>query len=386
MSVTSRYLPGLILALCVIVCASLSVNAQDSIEKWESFDFTATALKPSQIQSLPLDDLKFIRGIIFGKHGRVFKDSEIKYFLESKSWYKANPDFSNAMLNDTERRNLDLIRIAEASKHETIQPGDMRYWRDRPITPKKLGTHSGAEWTVLLAEVEAIHGKRFDDQPWLQQYFEDRYWYTASDKYDAKKLTATERKNIEFLSDAQKRQRKVALLPGDMEFFENKAISETMLHGLSLHELRLLRNEIYARHGRTFRAPWIQQHFDMEPWYLINENFKDEDLSGNDKLNVETIVRVEKRIHEELSTKPVTRALLEGLFLEDASQMRQEIYARHGKVFKEPWLQKYFASFDWYKADPNFTDEALSDVEKKNIATIAAYEKRAVTAMSTIEG
>jgi len=386
MFLSRRYLRCLIMALCMVVCASLSVNAQDSIEKWESFDFATTSLKPSQIQSLPLDDLKFIRGIIFGKHGRVFKDSEIKYFLESKSWYKANPDFSNSILNDTERRNLDLIRIAEASKHETIQPGDMRYWRDRPITPKKLGTHSGAEWTVLVAEVEAIHGKRFDDQPWLQQYFEERYWYAASDKYDAKKLTTIERKNIEFLSGAQKRQRKVALLPGDMEFFEDKAISETMLKGLSLHELRLIRNEIYARHGRTFRAPWLQQYFDMQPWYVINENFKDEDVSGNDKLNVETVVRVEKRIHEELSTKPVTRALLEGLFLEDASQMRQEIYARHGKVFKEPWLQKYFASFDWYKADPNFTDDALSDVEKKNIATIAAYEKRAVTAMSTIEG
>ena len=381
-----RYLRGLILALSMVVCASFSVNAQDSSDTWESFNFSTTALKPSEIQSLPLDDLKFIRGIIFGRHGRVFKDSEIKYFLESKSWYKPNPDFNNALLNGTERRNLDLIRIAEASKHETIQPGDMRYWRDRLITPKKLGTHSGAEWTVLVAEVEAIHGKRFDDQPWLQQYFEERYWYTASDNYDAKKLTTTERKNIGFLSDAQKRQRKVALLPGDMEFFENKAISEAMLRGLSLHELRLLRNEVYARHGRTFRAPWLQQHFDMEPWYVINQDFKDEDLSGNDKLNVETIVRVEKRIHEELGTKPVTRALLEGLFLEDASQMRQEIYARHGKVFKEPWLQKYFASFDWYKADPNFTDDALSDLEKKNIATIAAYEKRAVTAMSTIEG
>ena len=47
------------------------------------------------------------------------------------------------MLNDVERRNLDLIRIAEAAKHEFIQPGDMRYWRDRQITPKKLGKHSG---------------------------------------------------------------------------------------------------------------------------------------------------------------------------------------------------------------------------------------------------
>jgi hypothetical protein len=87
-----------------------------------------------------------------------------------------------------------------------------------------------------------------------------------------------------------------------------------------------------------------------------------------------------------LSTTPIARVLLEGLFLEDASQMRQEIYARHGKVFKEPWLQKYITSFAWYKADPDFTEANLTEVEKANIATIAAYEKRAVTAMSTIEG
>lgn len=381
-----RCVRGALLALSVVFCVSLPVYAQDNLKAWEEFDFARTLIKPSQLQNLALDDLTLIRGIVFGRHGRVFKDAVIKYYLEAKPWYQPDPNFKNSMLNEIERRNLDLIRIAEASKHETIQPGDMRYWRDRLITPRKLGNRSGAEWKVLVAEVEAIHGKRFDDEPWLQQYFEERYWYSPNASYDAKKLSTIERKNLGILAGAQRRQRKVALLPGDMELFENKPISETMLRGLSLHELRLLRNEVYARHGRIFRAPWLQQHFHMQPWYTADENFKDEALSGNDKLNVETIVRVEKRIHEELSTKPVTRTLLEGLFLEDASQMRQEIYARHGKVFKEPWLQKYFASFDWYKADPNFTEDALSEVEKKNIAAIAAYEKRAVTAMSTIEG
>ena len=130
-----------------------------------------------------------------------------------------------------------------------------------------------------------------------------------------------------------------------MELFENKAISEAMLRGLSLHEMRLLRNEVYARHGRILRCPWSQQHFNMQPWYTPDENFKDEALSGNDKLNVETIVRVEKRIHEELSTKPVTPSLLEGLFVEDASQMRQEIYARHGKVFKRAMGAEIFREF-----------------------------------------
>jgi hypothetical protein len=374
------------LILTLLVISSFVARAQDPIDTWKNFDFSQNALKQADVQKLEMWDLKLLRGLVFGRHGRVFKDAEIKQYLEAQPWYQPNPEFKNSMLNDTERRNLDLIRIAEASKHDTIQPGDMRYWRDRAITARKLGKHSGAEWKVLQAEVEAIHGKRFDDDPWLQQYFEERYWYQPNDKYDSKKLTAIERKNLEMLSTAQKKQRKVALLPGDMELFENKTITDQMLHGLSLHELRLLRNEVYARHGRMFRAEWLQQYFYQQPWYTPDENFKDESLSGNDKLNVEAIVKLENRIHQELSTTPITRALLEGLFVEDVSQMRHEIYARHGKVFKEPWLQKYFSSFDWYKADPNFTDAALTEVEKKNITTIAGYEKRAVTAMSTIEG
>ena len=378
--------PRHFLMFLLMVLMSPTVRAQDPMDAFKELDFKKISLKQAQVQKLSPEDLKLLRGIIFGRHGRVFKDNDIKVYLEEQSWYKPNPEFKNSLLNDVERQNLDLIRIAEAAKHEFIQPGDMRYWRDRQITARKLGKHSGAEWKVLVAEVEAIHGKRFDDEPWLQQYFEERYWYFPSDKYDAKKLSAIERKNLEILSGAQKRQRKVALLPGDMEFFENRTISEQMLRGLSLHELRLLRNEVYARHGRMFRAEWLQQYFFFQPWYAPDENFKDEELSGNDKLNVETIVKYENKIHQELSTKPITRALLDGLFLEDASQMRQEIYARHGKVFKEPWLQKYFSSFDWYKADPNFSDALLSEVEKKNIATIAAYEKSAVTAMSTIEG
>ncbi|HEU4714580.1 MAG TPA: YARHG domain-containing protein [Pyrinomonadaceae bacterium] len=375
-----------LLLIPLLLLCSFTANAQDPLEPWKNFDFKTNSIKQAQLQPLTIWELKLMRGLVFGRHGRVFKDNDIKTFLQAQPWYQPSAEFNNSMLNDTERRNLDLIRIAEASKHEKIQPGDMRYWRDRAIPARKLGQHSGAEWRVLQAEIEAIHGKRFDDDPWLQQYFNERYWYQRNDKYDPKKLTAIERKNLALLSTAQKKMRKVALLPGDMELFENKAITDQMLQGLSLHELRLLRNEVYARHGRMFRAEWLQQYFYAQPWYTPNEEFKDESLSGTDKLNVETIVRFENRIHQELSTKPITRALLEGLFLEDASQMRQEIYARHGKVFKEAWLQKYFSSFDWYKPDAEFTEASLSEVEKKNIATIAAYEKRAVTAMSTIEG
>lgn len=372
--------------LAVFLFSTLSAKAQDTMQRWQSFDFATTALKSADIANVPLEDLKLMRGIVFGRHGRIFKDAEIKIYLEAQDWYKANPDFTNSMLNKTESNNLDLIRVAEASKHPTVQPGDMRYWLTRTLTPKKLGTHSGAEWRVLRAEVEAIHGKRFGEA-WLQQYFDERYWYKPSDKYDPKSLSALEQKNLDTIAAAQKKSRKVALAPGDMELFEDKLISVQMLRGLSLNELRLLRNEIYARHGRQFQAPWLSQYFFSQPWYQPSDDFKDEDVSGSNKTNVETIVAYEKKIHDELGRKPLTRALLEGLFIEDAAKMRQEIYARRGKVFtKEPWFQTYFESFTWYKANPEFKDDQLNELEKRNVATIAAYEKKAVSAQSVIEG
>jgi len=385
-----KYFPQLRLSLFLfaafLIAGSSSAQAQDSMQRWQNFDFSKTALKPADLVPVPLEDLKLMRGIVFGRHGRVFKDAEIATYLTAQDWYKPKPAFQNSMLNATENGNLDLIRDAEASKHETVQPGDMRYWRTRALTTKKLGLHSGAEWRVLRAEVGAIHGQRFSE-PWLQQYFDERYWYQASDNYDPSKLSPLEEKNLLTIAAAQKKSRKLALVPGDMELFENKLISEQMLHGLSLNELRLLRNEVYARHGRQFQAPWLSQYFFSQPWYQPNENFKDEELSGPDKQNVETIVAYERKIHDDLGRKPITRNLLDGLFVEDAVKMRQEIYARRGKVFtKEPWFQTYFESFAWYKANLDFTDAQLTELEKRNVATIAAYEKKAVSAMSVIEG
>ncbi len=374
-------------ALVLIICPFVAqANAQDTLARWVNFDFAKQSLRSSDLARASLYDLKMMRGIVFGRHGRIFKDADIQLYLKEHEWYKPNAAFQNSMLNNTERRNLDLIRIAEASKHPTVEPGDMRYWQTRPLTVRKLGTHSGAEWLVLRSEVEAIHGKRFSE-PWLQQYFEERYWYKASDNYDPKRLSDIELKNLATISLAQKRSRNVALAPGDMELFEDKPITSQMLKGLSLHELRLLRNEVYARHGRTFKSEWLMQYFFSQPWYQPSDTFKDEELSGHDKLNVETIVAYENKIHDDLGRQPISRSLLEGLFIEDVVKMRQEIFARRGKVFtKEPWFQTYFESFAWYKANPAFTDEQLSELEKRNVATIAAYEKKAVSAMSVIEG
>ena len=120
-----------------LIAGSFSAHAQESMDRWKDFDFAKSSLKPADLSNVPLEDLKLMRGIVFGRHGRIFKDATIRTYLEAQDWYKPNADFQNSMLNATENRNLDLIRDAEASKHENVQPGDMRYWRTGTLTPKK---------------------------------------------------------------------------------------------------------------------------------------------------------------------------------------------------------------------------------------------------------
>nr|MDQ3820568.1 YARHG domain-containing protein [Acidobacteriota bacterium] len=140
---------ALVATLLVISSSLLTAQAQDNLGRWEQFDFAARRVQLSEIKGLSLDDLKFLRGIVFGRHGRVFKDLDIQSYLKDRSWYKPDPNFKNSSLNDTERQNLDVIREAEAAKHDTIQPGDLRFYQNRAFTVKQLGEHTGAEWRVL---------------------------------------------------------------------------------------------------------------------------------------------------------------------------------------------------------------------------------------------
>lgn len=61
----------------------------------------------------------------------------------------------------------------------------------------------------------------------------------------------------------------------------------------------------------------------------------------------------------------------------DLRLARNEIYARHGRMFTSEDLQVYFGSQSWYipsiPAD-GFTDEMLSEVEKYNVDLIKSYE------------
>ena len=54
--------------------------------------------------------------------------------------------------------------------------------------------------------------------------------------------------------------------------------------------------------------------------------------------------------------------------------MRNAVYARHGRTFKNVDLQSLWECYTWYKKNPNYTDDLLTEIDKYNIDFIQKYE------------
>jgi hypothetical protein len=78
--------------------------------------------------------------------------------------------------------------------------------------------------------------------------------------------------------------------------------------------------------------------------------------------------------YPEASTRLLTEDDVQNLTAEELRIMRNEIFARHGYIFKTASLSEYFASQDWYTPTYNNVDEFLTDIEKQNIRFIKAHE------------
>ena len=67
---------------------------------------------------------------------------------------------------------------------------------------------------------------------------------------------------------------------------------------------------------------------------------------------------------------------------------RNEIYARHGYIFNDQNIQKYFNDQDWYGgwvASYEFSDSVFNEYERYNISLIVAEENSRGGAVSTLQ-
>ncbi|MCW5946523.1 MAG: YARHG domain-containing protein [Fimbriimonadales bacterium] len=377
------------LAISVVGCsreAKTNATKPDlpAVERdWSGWNLNTAALDPNKLDGLSLHELRTMRAWIFGKKGRVMEDEELQAYLLKQSWYKPYEDFTFFMLGPVEIGNLDLIREAESKAHKFIELGDLRFWADRTFSIEQLGKKSLEELRLLQAEMYAIHGGGFASDPQKAEYFRQRYWYALNQTRD---WTDADIANLATLREAERRLRGVGVLPGELDRFQDVPLTSNDLEGLSLLELRLLRNEIYARKGRDFRVAWLSAHFWDQPWYSGGGGTKDPPLNDIESKSLSAVLQAEERLRQSVSNRVIDERILHGMFLEEADKLINEIYARHGKVFSDKWLQSYFESQSWYKRNPRFSESQLSDVEKENIRLLAEHKESAANEWRDFHG
>ena len=77
-------------------------------------------------------------------------------------------------------------------------------------------------------------------------------------------------------------------------------------------------------------------------------------------------------------TKKVTKSTLKGMSDRELKLACNEIYARHGRIFKDKEIRDYFESKSWYEGtiEPeDFSESLLNSVEKYNAHYISEYRK-----------
>lgn len=76
-------------------------------------------------------------------------------------------------------------------------------------------------------------------------------------------------------------------------FDHNERLGQNNVCGRSKEELRLMRNEVFARHGRSFTSSDLQSFFSKKCWYRVNSIYSDCLLTETDRQNISILQSLE---------------------------------------------------------------------------------------------
>ena len=101
----------------------------------------------------------------------------------------------------------------------------------------------------------------------------------------------------------------------------------------------------------------------------------------SDKGSTEEIDYTNEDIEKDIFLFPsdsvlITEGELEKLDDKTVELIKNEIYARHGYIFTNRALKKYFESFNWYEPNEEYSPNLLNPTEKANLKTIKKFQSR----------
>jgi hypothetical protein len=155
-------------------------------------------------------------------------------------------------------------------------------------------------------------------------------------------------------------------------------LTRAELQTLSADQLHVARNEIFARRGRFFKDHALRDYFLQFLWY--HPHASEVPLNAVEHANVALIQSVEQdnaglSPFADPSHRYLTAQELQGLSADQLAIVRNEIFARRGRYFKDEWLRAYFSRFPWYH--PYAWDAPLTPIDQANVKLVRSLEQSA---------
>lgn len=180
------------------------------------------------------------------------------------------------------------------------------------------------------------------------------------------------------------------LLEEDYLLVNQKPISTLAYY--TIVELNILRNSIFAHGGLDFKVsnPMLHKKFLPYAWYLQSSTDSTQvyySLSSLQKKNVQTLLAEEKARGGGLvladfyrvNVLTLDKKLLEKYDKKSLGILRNSLFARYGRTFKEKKYTRIFSFMPWYKPTDitvsKIFDELMSQREKDNILLMIELEK-----------
>lgn len=151
-------------------------------------------------------------------------------------------------------------------------------------------------------------------------------------------------------------------------------ISYDVAHGNNDYSYEELDNIDYNKYNDNSNYGENQENSNLSSNEENYENYDDSNYENTIELENQNL---QEYILPNSSTEYLTKAHLEGLTAEECRLARNEIYARHGRMFNDASLQAYFESFDWYYPTipaEDFEESILNEYEVANRDLIVEYE------------
>lgn len=273
--------------------------------------------KDKLLEKKSLRELLILRNTIYARYGwDGYRKPWLRDYFHAQPWFKPNPKFNYKQLSDVDRKNAHFIGVREQSLGSTelthmrddIYARYGRIWNDIPEWTLKNG--KTARSCERPDDADA-GGDNDEDHPSTQCSYEQTKWYKPNKKYSPDQISADDKIELGLLARAMGDFALDGEARGKSEESLDRLLPLKDLRQLSLRDLRLLRNTIYARRGRTFKSVVIRDHFLGMSWYKPRPDYDDKLLSRNDVRNIGLIKTVENELggpltDEDWLTEPVS--------------------------------------------------------------------------------